>query len=639
MRILLVDDDESLISVLKKRLVEENYLVDVVGDGEQGWIYGSTYTYDLIVLDLMLPKIDGINLCKRFRAHGYHMPIMLLTGRNTSEDKIKGLDAGADDYVVKPFHAEELAARIRALLRRANSNSLPILSWGDLRLNPRSYEVTYDGQLLSLTAKEYALLELFLRHSDEVFSIDEIIDNLWSSEEYPAEATVRSHLRRLRRKLKAAGATEDLIETVRGLGYRLKLEPKDTRAKPKTLVQLETADKRSKHLQALGIAWEKYQEKRQSQLANLQQVVKALRTETCSGEFQEQGRLAAHSLAGNLGIFGFERGSELAREIEKLLQPDTITAVKQLASLEALLVDLFDELREEQPTEQLQPQFSKHAPLLLIIDEDAYFSQQIVATAHEKGMRTAVVPILKSAKTWISEILNKQEQQSLLPDAILLILSFPKPTVLGANDSSWSEYLYLIGQLHQQVPSLPIVVIAAQDSFQERLEVARQGGWFFLKQPATPKQVIAFVQQVLERFHTEEKVMIVDDDLEFLRVLPSLLRPWGFKVTTLDDSRQFWDVLRAVTPSLLVLDVDMPHINGIELCQVLRTHPYWCRLPVLFLSVHTDLATQNQVFAAGADDFVSKPAMGKELANRILNRLERVRLWSGNIYRTMTCRI
>ena len=614
MRILLVDDDEALISILKKRLVEQNYLVDVVGDGEKGWTYGTTYTYDLIVLDLMLPKIDGISLCQRFRSHGYHMPIMLLTGRNTSQDKIKGLDAGADDYVIKPFDAEELAARIRALLRRANSNSLPVLTWGKLQLNPRSYEVTYDGKLLSLTAKEYALLELFLRHSYEVFSIDDIIDNLWESQEYPAQATVRSHLRRLRRKLKMAGATEDLIETVRGLGYRLKLQPQEVK---KT--------KHSKHLQALAVAWNNYQDKLQNQLAILSKIAQSLNRGNCCHELQEQGRLAAHSLAGNLGIFGFEEGSQLAREIEALLSTQPKVNVAQLASLETLLAHLLAEFKEQNPTVEFQPQLYRHNPLLLIIDEDHHFSPKIPAVANNQGMRALVASTLKSAKAWISQILSQSHENSLRPDAILLRLSFLKANELGVTGNSATEYLSLIAKLHQKLPSLPIIVVGDRDHFPERLEVARQGGWFFLKQPATPEQVITFVQQILERSHSEEKVMIVDDDPEFLRVLPSLLRPWGFKITTLDDSRQFWDVLRAVTPSLLVLDVDMPHFNGIELCRVLRTHPYWCQLPVLFLSVHNDLATQNQVFAMGADDFVSKPVMGKELANRILNRLTRAR--------------
>lgn len=130
MRILLVDDDEALVDILTRTLAERSYAIDVVTDGEQGWIYGSTYTYDLIILDWSLPKLDGISLCRRFRARGYNTPIILLTSRQGSQNKIKGLDAGADDYICKPFDLEELTARIRALLRRLNCDFLPVLSWG-----------------------------------------------------------------------------------------------------------------------------------------------------------------------------------------------------------------------------------------------------------------------------------------------------------------------------------------------------------------------------------------------------------------------------------------------------------------------------------------------------------------------------
>ncbi len=201
MRILLVDDDEILIDVLQKTLGEKNYNFDAVFNGEHGWTYGSTYNYDLIILDWSLPKLDGISLCKRFRSYGYKMPIILLTARHSNQEKIMGLDAGADDYLCKPFNVEELGARIRALLRRSNFNPVPVLQWGDLQLDTCSCQVTYKGELILLTSKEYQLLELFMSHSKEVFSIEDIIENLWSTVEYPSEATVRSHLRYLRHKL------------------------------------------------------------------------------------------------------------------------------------------------------------------------------------------------------------------------------------------------------------------------------------------------------------------------------------------------------------------------------------------------------------------------------------------------------
>ncbi len=221
MRILLVEDDEAVSRVLRKHLENQHYVVDVVRNGEAGWRYGSTFDYGLIMLDVVLPELDGICLCQRLRSEGCSTPILLLIGEATSAVKIQGLDAGADDYVVKPFDLAELSARIRALVRRSKANPSPILTWENLVLNPSTCEVTYSGQPLTLTAKEYELLELLLRDSQHVFSTDEILDNLWSSEEFPAEATVRSHIRRLRHKLTAVGAP-DLIATVHGRGYYLR---------------------------------------------------------------------------------------------------------------------------------------------------------------------------------------------------------------------------------------------------------------------------------------------------------------------------------------------------------------------------------------------------------------------------------
>lgn len=206
MKILLIEDDNALIALLTRSLNSQHHIVDAVTDGEVGWVYASTFDYHLIILDIMLPKMDGISLCQKLRAAGHTTPILLLTAQDQITAKVQGLDAGADDYVVKPFDIAELIARVRALLRRSSLNASPLLSWGDLVLNPSSCEVTYNAQPLMLTTKEYDLLELFLRDSSHVFSSTEIMDRLWSSDDFPAEATVRSHLRRLRHKLQAVGA-------------------------------------------------------------------------------------------------------------------------------------------------------------------------------------------------------------------------------------------------------------------------------------------------------------------------------------------------------------------------------------------------------------------------------------------------
>jgi len=222
MKILLVEDDERIAAALTEALTDYHYVVDVASDGEQGFTFVQTFPYELLILDVMLPRLDGIELCRKIRHNGYKMPILMLTARDTYHDKVQGLDVGADDYVVKPFDLNELLARIRALLRRGTTELTMFLECGNLQLNPNTYEVTYSGEALHLTPKEYRILELLLRHRDRTFSKSEIIDHLWSFTDPPNEETVKVHIRSLRQKLKHIGARQDLVETVYGLGYRIK---------------------------------------------------------------------------------------------------------------------------------------------------------------------------------------------------------------------------------------------------------------------------------------------------------------------------------------------------------------------------------------------------------------------------------
>ena len=225
MKILVVEDDERISDAVVEYLSDSHYAVEAVYDGQSAWELLEVFTYDMILLDVMMPNMDGMTLCKKLRKKGTSIPILMLTARDTLHDKIEGLDAGADDYLIKPFELEELSARIRALLRRGASTTAPILSWGDLSLDPSSCEVFYGEKPLPLSPKEYKLLEFFLRNGRRVFSRAQILEHLWSFEQVPEEATVKAHIRGLRQKLEASGAPSDIIETVYGLGYRLKEKP------------------------------------------------------------------------------------------------------------------------------------------------------------------------------------------------------------------------------------------------------------------------------------------------------------------------------------------------------------------------------------------------------------------------------
>ncbi|BCL37935.1 response regulator [Nostoc sp. MS1] len=487
MKILVVEDDKLNAYALTAVLTEQNYAVEVAVDGDAAWDLIDTYDYDLILLDVMLPKLDGISLCRQIRSSGRQMPILLLTGCDSGHEKAIGLDAGADDYVVKPFDQEELVARVRALLRRGGTTAQPILECGNLRLDPSSCEVRYNQQLLSLTPKEYALLELFLRNSRRVFSCSMILEHIWSYEDTPGEEAVRTHIKGLRMKLRNAGAPSDLVETVYGIGYRLKSQEEEQEKKSNS-----QGKPQQQTLTAIAGIWQKFYGRVDEQVRILEQAANALTQQALDSELRSQATREAHTLAGSLGTFGLPEGSKLAKKIEQLLKSD----------------------KKFTPTE------------------------------------------LKNLQSWVKSLrqaVAAQEPQALPPSTTA-------------------------------APQLP------------------------------------------QHPQAEAKVLAVDDDPQILALLQTLLHPWGLQVITLDDPRQFWEKLADVNPDLLILDVEMPYTNGIELCQVVRNDSQWSELPILFLTVHNDREIVNQVFSVGADDFVSKPIVGPELVTRIINRLERVKL-------------
>jgi DNA-binding response OmpR family regulator len=176
----------------------------------------------LVLLDLLLPKVDGITVCHELRRRGFGGPILMMTARGATPNKVLGLDAGADDYLVKPFDLEELSARIRALLRRGKTEGQPVLSWGDLHINPAKCTATFNGAEIALTPTEYRLLTFFLRNCEQIFSTESLLQRLWLSDENRTKDVIKAHMKGLRRKLREAGLTQDVIETIHGFGYRLK---------------------------------------------------------------------------------------------------------------------------------------------------------------------------------------------------------------------------------------------------------------------------------------------------------------------------------------------------------------------------------------------------------------------------------
>jgi two-component system OmpR family response regulator len=216
MRILLAEDDPDLSRQLKASLLDAGYVVDHAPDGEEAHYLGANEPYDAVILDLGLPKIDGVTVLERWRREGRAMPVLILTARGAWSEKVSGFDAGADDYLTKPFHTEELLARLRALLRRTAGHAAAVLTSGTLRLDPRAARATIDGEPLRLTSLEYRLLHYLMMHQARVISRTELTEHLYDQDFDRDSNTVEVFIGRLRKKI-----GPDRIETVRGLGYRL----------------------------------------------------------------------------------------------------------------------------------------------------------------------------------------------------------------------------------------------------------------------------------------------------------------------------------------------------------------------------------------------------------------------------------
>jgi DNA-binding response OmpR family regulator len=241
MKLLLVEDNRQLAEQLADTLSEHHYVVDVARDGEEGWELAQLIPYDLLMLDVSLPRLDGVSLCRRLRSRGSQTPILMLTAHDSCADKVMGLDAGADDYLAKPILLNELTARLRALLRRNVRELTPILAKGKLQLDPVAMQVTYDGAPVKLSPKEYLLLELFLRNSQRIYSRKAIMDQLWGLDaDLPGEDTVKAHIKGLRNRLKLFGV-QDLIQSVYGVGYRLNADYKDQVAAEDSPIALSEA--------------------------------------------------------------------------------------------------------------------------------------------------------------------------------------------------------------------------------------------------------------------------------------------------------------------------------------------------------------------------------------------------------------
>ncbi|MGF1519599.1 MAG: response regulator [Nodosilinea sp.] len=646
MRILLVEDDESITKVLEKGFAVEHYAVDVASDGQMGWQLVKAFDYDLIVLDVVLPKLDGIQFCQKLRDNAYQMPVLMVTALDSSSRKIAGLNAGADDYITKPFELEELLARVRVLLRRGQAPMLSLLEWGDLQLDPNAQEVTYGDTALNLTPKEYRLLELFLRKSSQVFSRSAIIDSLWNCGEAPGEDTVTAHIKGLRRKLTEVGAPADLIKTVYGVGYRLKppepsiskrllsLSPpadhdqpqSEPSASPTAPIGNPVADpweppRRQQIHTALRSLWSTVKVHHEERLTIVKRAVEALEGNQLSADLHQQGHRAAHSLKGALGVFGLSTGSDLARQIEQ--QFSMPLPPEPRAQLWSWVMALEQELAQGPPI-ATPPEQQSPSPQLVIVDDNdsTELGQNLAQAAQARGLTVQIISDPAHWQAFRQQVIASY--RAPIPKTQLEGATAPLPDLSIFQcclRQAAPAALAQISDLVNPMPCLSVLVCSTDGSLKNRIRAARLGQVSFLHNPEVA-QILSGGMEVRSR-PAPAKVLIIDDDPQMLMALRTMLEPWGTQITTLDHAHNFWHTLQSTCPDLLVLDIEMPDFNGIDLCQVVRQTPRWQQLPVVFLTAYTDAARKHAAMLAGANDFIDKSLTESDLVKRLFYQVRR----------------
>lgn len=677
MKILLIEDDESLADLMVEKLTKQKqYIIEWSNDGCEGLELAESYEYDIILLDVALPQLDGIQVCQQLREKGNRTPILLLTAHDNITKKVAGLDAGADDYLVKPFDVRELLARIRALSRRGNDILLPVLQWGNLNLDPNNCQVKYLNKPLKLTVKEYALLELFLRHPQRIFSQTSLIEKIWSWEEFPSENAVRTQIKGLRYKLKKAGINPNMIETIYGLGYRLKEAPKkqsmktkssessvsrldkadglfeeanlvrpttrttrapdrrsgvasspwlaedsDARLKESLTVANQISENNYKRLESLSTIWQKCQSQYRDRIEILEAAAEAIKKEQLSTDLQKQAISTAHTLVGSLGSFGYTKCSQICSEIESILQSYDHLDYETSNQLDQLLAKLLIQINSPSSPAQISDNMT-------LGNDEPNLPYSALAPQYKLLIVDDDFPLTQAlvseAITWgieakVAGNLSQARDAiaDTIPDAILLDLSFPE-----ANNGG----IELLQELTRQHLAIPVIALTARESFAARIEVARLGGKGFLTKPVSPTQAIETVASVLEHSNLPDaKILVVDNQRENLEAIAELLRPWGFEVILLQNACKFWDILEQSNPDLMIAQLEMEGVSGTELCQVVRNDPRWCHLPVLIMSPHDDIETIQQICSVGVDDHLSFPIVQEELLARIFNRLDKER--------------
>lgn len=361
---------------------------------------------------------------------------------------------------------------------------------------------------------------------------------------------------------------------------------------------------------ALLAIWRKHRAGALERVGLIERAVRALTAAELGEELRLEASRAAHSLIGSVGTFGFTRACEAARELElELAHPHPARAPEMSKLIAVIYRDLQGEALASSGTQHIE--LAGDRLQVLVVDDDQNLCERIAVAATSRGVGCDTAASPQEARVLCAE---------RPPTIVLLDLTFPPDGMTDAYT--------LLSELSAARPPIPVLVLTGTGAFTDRVKAARCGSRAFLPKSLLPGEVLDAVEQFLARDRlAATRVLVVDDDPATLEAMRALLRPHDLEVSTLADPLRFWEKLEEVAPELLILDVDMPGINGPELCRTVRNDPRWSGIAVIFATAHIDAVTVEEVFDAGADDYIAKPISGAELLSRVANRLERVRLY------------
>lgn len=634
MKILLAEDDERLGKLIHDYLLPESEIVDVVNTGFEIAEKLTKESYDVLILDVMLPKKNGIDICRDLRGGGINIAILFITALSNQNDKIKAFQSGADDYLIKPFDFEELLVRVKALLRRDNKVKSSHLTWSNLVMMPEEKQLFYGEYSIHLTPTEFKILQILLTTPNKVFSPESIIDRLWDIEMTPTDSTLRTHIKSLRKKLEEKGAEKNLIETVYGMGYRLKPKTEKSSVKENksltqnnindknNLIELDKKEDKNKEDKLKYLMEKMWLDNQKSVSEDCSKLSDYIEGKNKELDIDQVIRIA-HNFVGFLGSLGFDTASKISKEIENLFKNNRdnlankeikSTIVKLLNDLEMNLFPSGKIITSENQLNPTKNVFSQGDIEILVIDEDIKLSNNLILFMDNPQVKFDFVYSIESGIKYL-----KERQYNL----VILETEWKK--------SSWNQLMKIFDDLKKQEDKTKTIIYSKNDSLENRLYCSKYPISAFLNKNNSLEILWENIKTILSNNHNASEnnyiydILIIDDDVRFTEVLKQKLisNKLPVNIQTISDSETFLDEITKIKPKLIILDLQMPKLNGLDICKIIKKDPFLQSIPIIFLTGNLAPDIINQFVEAGADDFISKSKIDLELYPRIMTHLKR----------------